>query len=100
MLSYFLNPASVVQMATQQPVIPPVAVEEFICAGNGLLYEGHPRESPAELRLLLLPQGDKNGISDRDRKVYTISCIVYSTDIFFVPVYFMPLPRVNMCSRV
>jgi hypothetical protein len=62
-------------MATQQPVIPPVAVEEFTCAGNGLLYEGHARESPAELRLLLLPQRDKNGISDRDRKVYTIACI-------------------------
>jgi hypothetical protein len=77
-----LNPAAVIQMATQQPVIPPVAVEEFTCAGNGLLYEGHPRDSPAELRLLLLPQGDKNGISDRDRKVYTIQYICPFTNIF------------------
>lgn len=54
-------------MATQQPVIPPIAIDEFTCAGNGLLYEGHPRESPADLRMLLLPTGDTNGISDRDR---------------------------------
>lgn len=69
------------EMADQHPVIPPVAIKEFTCAGNGLLYEGHPRESPADLRLLVVPQGDKNRISDRDREVYTTSCIVCSINI-------------------
>lgn len=54
-------------MANSQPVVPPVVVEEFTCVGSGLLYESYPRESPADLRSLLLPTGGKNGISDRDR---------------------------------
>lgn len=54
-------------MANSHPFVPAVAVEEFTCAGSGLLYENHPRESPADLRSLLLPTGDRNGIGDRDR---------------------------------
>jgi len=54
-------------MANTTNVTPPVEVEEFTCAGNGLLYEGHARESPTQLRSLVLPKGDRNGIGDRDR---------------------------------
>lgn len=43
-------------------VIPPIIVDKFTCSGNGLLYEGHARESPANLRSMIIggiPIGDK-----------------------------------------
>jgi len=63
-------------MANSQPVIPAVAIEDYKCAGNGLLYEGHSRESPADLRALLLPTGGQNGISDRDRKALYLKHVI------------------------
>jgi hypothetical protein len=56
-------------MAGPAAIIPPVSIGDFTCAGNGLLYEEHPRESPAQLRALILPSGKMNGISDRDKYV-------------------------------
>lgn len=57
-------------------MIPPVNLDGgFSCAGNGLLYEGHARESPGQLRGLILPSGNQNGISDRDRLVTIHLCL-------------------------
>ena len=60
------------RMASTGFVLPPVMVEEFSYTGSALLYEGHARASPAELRSLLLPTGNANGISDKDRYVFII----------------------------
>jgi hypothetical protein len=62
-------------MASSATIIPPVSIGDFTCAGNGLLYEGHARESPAQLRDLILPAGKVNGISDRDKYVDITVCI-------------------------
>ncbi|KAJ7700850.1 hypothetical protein B0H17DRAFT_1046818 [Mycena rosella] len=49
-------------------VIPPLKVEKhFTCSGSGLRYEDQERVSADSLRTLLLPNGGRNGISDRDR---------------------------------
>ncbi|KAJ6606200.1 hypothetical protein DFH09DRAFT_1119573 [Mycena vulgaris] len=54
---------------TMEPiVIPPLKVERhFTCSGSGLRYEDQERVSADSLRTLLLPNGGRNGISDRDR---------------------------------
>lgn len=47
--------------------IPSVTVDgSFTWDGKKLLYEEHARESPAQLRKLLLPVGDQDAIGDRD----------------------------------
>ena len=51
-------------------VIPPIIVEKFTCSGNGLLYEGHMRESPADLRAMIM---GRIPISDKDKYVSPIS---------------------------
>jgi hypothetical protein len=51
-------------------VIPPIIVEKFTCSGNGLLYESHARESPADLRAMIL---GKLSMSDKDKYVAPIS---------------------------
>lgn len=51
-------------------VIPPIIVEKFTCSGNGLLYEGHTRESPADLRAMIM---GRIPISDKDKYVSPIS---------------------------
>ncbi|KAG8907702.1 hypothetical protein FRB99_002498, partial [Tulasnella sp. 403] len=48
-------------------VIPPLAVGEFTCIGGGLLHDGHARESLESLRMLLLPAGTGEAITDRSR---------------------------------
>ena len=51
-------------------VIPPIVVDKFTCSGNGLLYEGHARESPADLRAMIY---GRTPISDNDKYVPPIS---------------------------
>jgi hypothetical protein len=51
-------------------VIPPIVVDKFTCSGNGLLYEGHARESPAALRAMII---GKDPISDKDKYVPPVS---------------------------
>ncbi|KAG8991357.1 hypothetical protein FRB93_002819 [Tulasnella sp. JGI-2019a] len=49
-------------------VIPPLVVQDkFTCIGAGLLYDGHARETPEVLRMLLLPNGTGTAITDRSR---------------------------------
>lgn len=62
-----LSLARMAPAALHPIVIPPIVVDKFSCLGEGLLFEGHARESPAALRDLLLPKGTKNGLADRDR---------------------------------
>ncbi|KAG9017594.1 protein kinase rio1 [Tulasnella sp. 427] len=55
--------------AADPVVIPPLANIDgkFTCIGNGLLYEGHPREKPETLRVLLMPSVTGEAIGDRAR---------------------------------
>lgn len=50
-------------------LIPPIIVEKFTCSGNGLLYEGHARESPADLRAMII---GRTAISDKNKCVRPI----------------------------
>jgi hypothetical protein len=59
--------------AADPVVIPPMAGIDgkFSCIGNGLLYDGHARDSPEALRVLLTPNaGGGQPISGRARYVY------------------------------
>ena len=51
-------------------VIPPIIVDKFTCRGNGLLYEGHAREGPADLRAMIV---GKTPLNDKDKYVPPIS---------------------------
>ncbi|KAG8897679.1 hypothetical protein FRC01_011223, partial [Tulasnella sp. 417] len=55
--------------AADPVVIPPLSNIDgkFSCIGNGLLYEGHPREKPEALRVLLMPTPGGEAIGDRSR---------------------------------
>ncbi|KAG8872149.1 hypothetical protein FRB97_007908 [Tulasnella sp. 331] len=72
-------------------VIPPLTVQDrFTCIGAGLLYEGHARETPEGLRMLLSPNGTGTAITDRSRPrawwiaqaiFYNIPCNPKTTNI-------------------
>lgn len=55
--------------AADPVVIPPLSNIDgkFTCIGNGLLYEGHPRDKPETLRVLLMPTPGGEAIGDRAR---------------------------------
>lgn len=53
-------------------VIPPMTGLDdgkFTCIGKGLLYDGHGREAPESLRVLLMPGAHGEAITDRSRSV-------------------------------
>lgn len=53
--------------ALDEIVIPPMAGIDgkFTCIGNGLMYEGHSRETIDMLKMLLLPVAGGEAIGDR-----------------------------------
>jgi len=61
-------------------VIPPIIVEKFTCGGNGLLYEGHARESPAGLRAMItsgIPISDKDQTNTKPKSWWLAQTLLY-----------------------
>ncbi|KAG8897444.1 hypothetical protein FRC01_011336 [Tulasnella sp. 417] len=75
-------------------VIPPLSNIDgkFTCIGNGLLYEGHPREKPEALRVLLMPTPGGEAIGDRSRPKawWTAQAIFYE----------LPCPKTASISTI